>query len=266
MVLLIIGLVIGAGGGYLASSSSLQPKITDLQSQVSSLNSEVTTLNAEIDVLEGDKSDLETQVSGLNAEKSSLEDQYETAQATIREKERDVSELQETVANYEDQIEELVAQLKTYNVTPGYRRFSIYRISFEYPEGYSISLSGMLESMVTENSGYVMATSTDASEFYNVAWFYTLIQMDLDEGLDDGIAQIAEYNPKLGSRETSELDGHLMRYQNYSMTSEGVTLYGVFAVAYCTDSNTYLIIQYAQKENPEVFPIFWKFTESIKCH
>jgi outer membrane murein-binding lipoprotein Lpp len=46
IILAIVGLVIGAGAGYFASSSSLQPKIDDLENQVSSLNSEVSTLRA----------------------------------------------------------------------------------------------------------------------------------------------------------------------------------------------------------------------------
>ena len=114
-----------------------------------------------------------------------------------------------------------------------------------------MSLSGLLESTATENSGYVAATSMDEGEFYYVAWLYTLIQPDLDEGLNGGIAGMAQYNPKLGPRATSELNGHVMRYQNYPMTSEGVTFYGVFAGAYCTDINTYLIIPfvYAQRRN-----------------
>ena len=66
IILLIIGLVIGAGGGYLASSNSLQPEIIDLKNQVSSLNSEISTLIAAQDSLEEEKSDLETQVVELN--------------------------------------------------------------------------------------------------------------------------------------------------------------------------------------------------------
>ena len=79
IILLIIGLVIGAGGGYLASSNSLQPEIIDLKNQVSSLNSEISTLIAAQDSLEEEKSDLETQVVELNTQLSSLEELLEQA-------------------------------------------------------------------------------------------------------------------------------------------------------------------------------------------
>lgn len=79
IILLIIGLVVGAGGGYLASSNSLQPEIIDLKNQVSSLNSEIATLIAALDSLEEEKSDLETQVVELNTQKSSLEELLEKA-------------------------------------------------------------------------------------------------------------------------------------------------------------------------------------------
>lgn len=266
IALLIVGLVIGAGGGYFASSSSLRPKIDDLENQVSSLNSEVATLDAEVNALGEENSDLETQVSELITERSSLETQLETAQVTISEKENDISYLEEAIEDYEDQIEELTAQLEIYIVTPGYNKFSIYGLSFEYPEGYTTSLSGLLESTATENSGYVTATSMDESESYYVVWMYTLITPDLDVGLDGGLAELEPFNLKLGPRETSELNGHVMRYQDFSITEVGVQIYGVMATAYCTDSKKFLILQIMLAENPEVFPIFWQFIESIICH
>ena len=266
IAVLVVGLVVGAAGGYFVASSSLQQKMSDLENQVSSLNSEVATLNTEYNELEEETLDMETQVSELEAQKSSLETQLETAEAIISEKENDISDLQEDIADYEDQIEELTAQLDVYTVTPGYKKFAIYGLSFEYPEGYTTSLSGLLESTATENSGYVMSTSMDESKIYYVAWMYTLITPDLDMGLDGGISELEPFNVKLGTRETSELNGHVMRYQNYSISEEGIDVYGVIATTYCTDNKKYLILQIAQEENPEVFPIFWQLIESITCH
>jgi len=112
----------------------------------------------------------------------------------------------------------------------------------------------------------VLATSIDESEIYTVAWMYTLITPDLDMGLDGGFSELEPFNLKLGTRETSELNGHVMRYQNYSISEEGVDIYGVSATTYCTDSKKYLILQIVQEENSEVFPIFWQLIESIRCH
>ena len=118
--LLIVGLLVGAAGGYFVSTSSIQSQIDDLETQVSSLNSERDTLDTEVSALEGEISDLVSQVSGLNtqvvnlnSEKSSIEAQLSTAQAKIDEKENEISSLQGTVAEYEGQIEELNAQLES---------------------------------------------------------------------------------------------------------------------------------------------------------
>ena len=280
LALLLVGLVIGAGGGYLTSSNSSRILIADLEGQISSLNSEISILNSEVvdansevddliiqvNSLMEDNSALETQVSELISQKSSLESQLESAQTTISEKEDDISTLQETIDDYEEQIEALEAQVDIYNAPPGYSRFSIYGISFEYPEEFLVSISGMLESTATEKSGQVMVSSTDESEVYSFGWLYTIIPPSLDGGLDGGFAELEEYNLILGSRETSEVNGHVMRYQDYEATIGDVTVYGVFATAYCTDSKNYLILTYTLEENPDVFPNFWRFIESIQCH
>ena len=273
IALLIVGLVIGAGGGYFASSSSLQPKIDDLESQVSSLNSEVSTLSAEVNTLGEENSDLETQVSELNtqiselnSEKSSLETQLEIAQATISEKESDISELQETLDDYEDRIEEFTDYLDFYNATPGYNRFSIFGISFEFPKEYAIETSGMFEGPLSADNGLITGYPANESDAFFIGWQVTLFTPDLDDGLDSGIAGLPQYELKLGTRVTSELNGHVMKYQNFTLTQRGAKVYGVMAVTYCTENNVFLFIQVMREENPRIFSHFWNFAESVKCH
>jgi AhpD family alkylhydroperoxidase len=51
IALLVVGLVVGAGGGYFAASSSLQPKIVDYESQIVALETEIPNLEGQISTL-----------------------------------------------------------------------------------------------------------------------------------------------------------------------------------------------------------------------
>ena len=51
IALLVVGLIVGAGGGYFAASSSLQPKIVDYESQIAGLETEIPTLVEQISTL-----------------------------------------------------------------------------------------------------------------------------------------------------------------------------------------------------------------------
>ena len=59
--LIIAGLVIGAGGGYFMTSSSLQPQISQLEDQTDSMSIEITEYEFTVSILETDKYDLESQ-------------------------------------------------------------------------------------------------------------------------------------------------------------------------------------------------------------
>jgi cysteinyl-tRNA synthetase len=144
--LIVVGLIVGAGGGYFTASSSMRPRIRDLEGQVASLTSQVNELPTDLNRLENEKNDLESQVSTLddqiaglqsqisylNSQISDLESELEDAQETmsqrddtisalglsigeknaiIDEKDVDISELESTIAEYENLIEALGAQI-----------------------------------------------------------------------------------------------------------------------------------------------------------
>ena len=118
IVLLVVGLVAGAVGGYFAASSSLQPKIDDYESQVADLNSEVSGLSATVSSLEDEITDYESQIADLEAEKSIHEQKIKDYEATqsasahiLTIYESQVISLREEITDYESLVNDLELQL-----------------------------------------------------------------------------------------------------------------------------------------------------------
>ncbi len=84
IVLLIVGLVVGAGGVYFTISTPMQSKISDLEEQVASLNSDISAMSADITSLELEKLDLETQISELGYQIDDLETNVTTLESQKR--------------------------------------------------------------------------------------------------------------------------------------------------------------------------------------
>ncbi len=257
--LIVVGLVIGAGGGYFFSSSSLQPKITDLESQVISTTSKISALTSDVSSLEEDNSDLENQVSilddqvtglesqisSLSSQISSIESDLEDAEDTISQKENAITELETTISenedsldekdaaiselessvtDYESQIENLEAQVASSEAsTPGYTRYSIYDFSFEYPVGWSVSLSGLLESVATENSGMITVAPPADDSAYALTYIYSNIPIDPDVTLDGNVGAY-EVNT-IEARTSGTLNGHTIRHQELTVMTQGILYY-----------------------------------------
>jgi predicted secreted protein/outer membrane murein-binding lipoprotein Lpp len=104
IVLLVVGLVAGAVGGYFAASNSLQPKIDDYESQVADLNSEVSGLNAIVSSLEDEITDYEATQSASAHILTIYESQVISLREEIKDYESLVNDLElqlnETVSEY----------------------------------------------------------------------------------------------------------------------------------------------------------------------
>ena len=294
IALIIVSLVMGAGGGYFLSISSFQEKISDLDNQVSTLNSEIASLNTEINSLQDTNLNLEThfielntQISELISQKSSLETQLENAQNMINDTARArIDELQSKIGSFHFP--------RTYINTPGYDRYSTFGITFEYPKGYRTSLSDQY-SRITEKEGSVSVESNDGTEVYNVTWYYNSTELyplkDLEEEnpayevrareslyevLVDSFSEFPQQGLELGPVDIwgafqgyhIYLLGHQdfpMVYQYYTISNQGVSVYGVFALTYIHKNNLYLTFHYMRDENPEVFDNFLHFLNSFDC-
>src|SRR4030042_1018558 len=76
VVLLVVGLAVGAGAGYLLSNNSLQPQIMELDEQV-------TALSGDLDLLSSGNEELESQVEAAQDEYDQLVTQKAVAQAAL---------------------------------------------------------------------------------------------------------------------------------------------------------------------------------------
>ena len=118
----------------------------------------------------------------------------------------------------------------------------------------------------TGNVGHAYMNNFDDSDGYGCTWAFTPTTPDLELGLDVGFQLLQQiFYLVLGTRETYTFDGHVMRYQNYTATLGSTTIYGIFAVFYCEESNYFYIIQHVS-DDTDVFPGLFQFVESMKCH
>lgn len=208
IALLIVGLVIGAGGGYFFASSSLQTKIDDYETQVTDLNSEVSSLEMEVERLE---------------------------------------------ALLEAEAEEPFT-------------FAKYGFSFEYPEGWVLSLAGFLETVATENSGVVNVVSEGDIQVYTVGWLSTIFcdESILDDMIDGGIEEVSTI-VELGERVTSTKDGHMLKYQTF-IEEGGETITFNW---YCDESDYifFTIMMFAKGHEPiDTISTMSQFLETFDCH
>lgn len=65
IIILLVGLVVGAGGGFVYTSNSLQHQISEYDTEISELTSEVNRHSSIIDSLVQEKQDLEAEISSL---------------------------------------------------------------------------------------------------------------------------------------------------------------------------------------------------------
>ena len=268
IALLVVGLVVGAAGGYLFSSSTFQAKIKDYEGQVNDLTLQVSGLTSTVSDLETMNSNYEEQVTSLENQVSNLQTQMTSLETELAEAQDMIEDQDAIIQSYEGTITDLEATieaLQQWNATPGYYRYSTFGLSFEYPETWSISLSGLLESKATENSGEITATSIDGNDVISVGWVYTLIIPSLDKALDDGFQAISMFNPTLGPRISSTINGHALKYQSYTLTYQGETTYGVNSVWYCDANNKTIIVSYGSTQQ-EILPTFQKLLDSFICH
>lgn len=127
-------------------------------------------------------------------------------------------------------------------VREGYKTYSKYGFSFQYPQSFLLFEQGLLESQANDTSGLVYA-AVENEEFEGV--FVTWIKaqeslVDLEVSLEEGLQGMV--GEDVVSVEPGELvettkAGHRMLYQYYSVTStEGDKAFGILGVWYCDKS------------------------------
>lgn len=278
IVLLAVGLVVGAIGGYYFASSVLQPKIDDYEAQVADLNSEVSSLSATVSSLEDEITEYELQVfhliqeimvletltSDMQSELDELEQIIRDHEATALASSHILSVYESQIADLETEIERLQALLEPEEVNT----FTGYGFSFEYPEGWIVSLYGLFESEPTELSGAVVANSQDAESVVAVSWFSIISVPDLEGTIDDAIDGMISESPgiELGERVTIVVGEYgAEHYQKYqSGTLSGYEL--LFSAWYCDVSDNVFLVMLVEPEPADMFATLSTLMESFECH
>jgi outer membrane murein-binding lipoprotein Lpp len=101
IALLFVGLLVGAGVGYLSSSNVSQSKISEKESQISVLGSEVSSLNSKVSTLEEEISNYKLQISDFKSEVSDMESDLDKADSTITLKEVEITGLELEISDLE---------------------------------------------------------------------------------------------------------------------------------------------------------------------
>jgi len=125
----------------------------------------------------------------------------------------------------------------------GYKTYSRYGFSFEYPQSFLLFEEGLLESAANDTSGLVYAgVENEEVKYIFVGWLKFSEQlvefMDLETSIEDGLQGI-EGGEGIVSVERGELvettkAGHRMLYRYYNVTTtEGDRASGIFGVWYC---------------------------------
>jgi hypothetical protein len=149
-----------------------------------------------------------------------------------------------------------------------YETYSKYGFSIEYPKGMSISEQGMLESTATSSSGVFLGElSNDEYELITLGWLTTISPPDLEIGLNAGFESMEDQAEEVnkGQLVTSTKAGHTIKYQNFTATIEGETVYGILGVWYCDTNDRFynLGLMYSEQD---VLPKFQQYLESFVCH
>jgi outer membrane murein-binding lipoprotein Lpp len=188
-------------------------------------------------------------------------------QSKIDSLETQVTDLASTIMNYETDISSLESQisdLQSQLITKsGHAKFSAYGFSFEYPKVMYLSFDGVLESEVNEYSGLVMGKKLDETEMLVVLWVGATYPRNLDVALEDGFGTTTGITR--GQRVTSTINGHEIKYQDYTITHDDSTYNGVMAAWNCDINRMVYSISYLNAGEDALFP-FLQYLDSFVCH
>jgi len=165
VVLLIVGLIVGAGGGYFFASSTYQPKIEDYEKQMSELDSDVIDLNAAISELESEKSELTSEVTALEDEKSSLIEDNNDYQDQISNLQTQLSEAQNAISDYEDEITLLEVDISKLESQSSQNSYTISSLQSQV-DNLESQIDEIGEIVVTQHYNWEYGSGWSSSEWY----------------------------------------------------------------------------------------------------
>jgi uncharacterized coiled-coil protein SlyX len=221
IILLVVTLVVGLGGGYLVSSSTLQPKIDDLNEQVTDKSNQITTLNTQITNKDAIITQLNTTISNLQSQVKGQSSQIYSLIDTIKGKDYQISVLNDRITS-----------------SPGFLGVNLYGFSFEYPMNLTMSVVGFTDTSANSNSGIIKMIKSDSEQF-SLMYIHRTVAPDIDASIDTAKAAMVPYNPQYSPRLTTFMNGYTMKYERFTATDSNGVFFGIIGYVYCSELNYY---------------------------
>lgn len=158
----------------------------------------------------------------------------------------------------------------------GYKTYSKYGFSFEYPESFLAFEQGLLESQANDTSGMVVvAIENEEIKCASVGWLKTQESLvDLEGGIE-GAFEATEADETLINLERGELvettkEGHRILYQYYAETYSDIgEVFGIFGNWYCDKSQIFfslMTINSTISSKEDVLTDYLDYLDNFVCH
>lgn len=232
IILLVVGLVVGAGGGYFFAQSKAQPLIAEYVELETSLLEDIQDAEDILGGLTEDVDDVETEIDGLD--NSLLDNQIE-----VNTNQNEIDSVEHSIDVFSDKIVELEARTTTLS---GYEIFSIYDLWFQHPAGMRFSFEEVGENQFSGENGIVAGTLERGSrdETLQYVWQYVDFVPDVENDLDGRVEdyvnamQELDIDTSVGEKIVSEVDGHTMYTQTVTVSYRGDEVgRATYATWYC---------------------------------
>ncbi len=158
----------------------------------------------------------------------------------------------------------------------GYKTYSKYGFSFEYPQSFLVFEQGLLQSQANDASGMVVASvQNEESKVVSVGWMKVQESLvDLETGIEDSL-EGTEADETLINLERGELvettkEGHKILYQYYIETYSDIgEIDGIVGIWYCDKSQT--LFNLITVNNPisnkeDVVMDYLDYLDNFVCH
>lgn len=239
--LLVIGLLIGLGGGYVIANNSFNPKIEELETSTNALSTQLSDTNDQI-------SDLGENLSSLASEEEEKESQLADLQNELSDS---IIELNEVQAEFILLAEERQSLEEKVSSKDGYSKLTLYGFSLDYPDYYTLSILDTTGQGMDASYGTI--SGDNETEAFSIGWISVLYYDEILEVTLNGSTTFLDdlYDLNISSQYNETIagfDGVSVDFEGYD--EDGVYGYGKY-FAFYSDSQSKLYIVSISVESQE---------------
>ena len=243
-VLIIVGLIIGTGVGYIVSNNPLQQRIAELETQKQELENTLQTKNTNI-------SGLQFNITNTNNEITKLKTQRDEIKTGLTNLLSAQEELQQTVSQLEGEKALLESKILP---RAGYTKFRMFNLSFDYPTNWEIDVTGLQGGPALDSYGTALATYNKGERDVGVSW----ASVPYSEGMIENYWNVTMilmkelYNSTVLSINYTIIDNQQVKTFTIRGTFDGRTQYSMMAAFYSDTAKKLYMLQYNVPTKPEL--------------